>query len=267
MFVQKPGRARPNVANPRAIFYISAARAAKASKVLAQSDAENAVEAKKDATVAMDRPVAEIITAHCKPLVQDELYDNPASDPVCPCKTCLAFPPATRPAHCRCSGCLPEVSDELYAPLPKEKKAPNEIPQSQRLTKPMKAAGIIQLQEFRLSIWFEGSDLTQGLTPLEEFLPDVIMQELMDRFSLVKTVADVTRFVKNLSGMAGHHEELYALLVELKPMFAQMKKDKAAEKAAEKLGEQAVASSSSLPSGPNESPNTSSIATIDPRVA
>ncbi|KAJ7736490.1 hypothetical protein B0H16DRAFT_1466675 [Mycena metata] len=216
MFVQKPGRARPNVANPRAIFYISAARAAKASKVLAQSDAENAVEAKKDATVAMDRPVAEIITAHCKPLVQDELYDNPASDPVCPCKTCLAFPPATRPAHCRCSGCLPEVSDELYAPLPKEKKAPNEIPQSQRLTKPMKAAGIIQLQEFRLSIWFEGSDLTQGLTPLEEFLPDVIMQELMDRFSLVKTVADVTRVVKNLSGMAGHHEELYALLVELK---------------------------------------------------
>ncbi|KAJ7882639.1 P-loop containing nucleoside triphosphate hydrolase protein, partial [Mycena olivaceomarginata] len=34
MFVQKPGRARPGIPNPRAIFYISATRHAKALKIL-----------------------------------------------------------------------------------------------------------------------------------------------------------------------------------------------------------------------------------------
>ncbi|KAJ7921903.1 hypothetical protein B0H13DRAFT_1866326 [Mycena leptocephala] len=53
MFVQKPGRARPNVSNPRAIFYISGLRTAKALKIVSQSDAENAADAKKDGTVAM----------------------------------------------------------------------------------------------------------------------------------------------------------------------------------------------------------------------
>ncbi|KAJ7686991.1 P-loop containing nucleoside triphosphate hydrolase protein [Mycena rosella] len=80
MFVQKPGRARPNVTNPRAIFYISATRQAKALKIISQSDAENAADAKKEGTVAMERPVAQIISARCKPFVQDELYDNPVTD-------------------------------------------------------------------------------------------------------------------------------------------------------------------------------------------
>ncbi|KAJ6556881.1 P-loop containing nucleoside triphosphate hydrolase protein [Mycena sp. CBHHK59/15] len=122
MFVQKPGRARPNVDDPRAIFYISTMHQAKALTVLAQSDAENAADAKKDGTVAMDRPVAQIIAAHCKPFIQDELYDNPEADSPCVCKSCLAHSPATRPAVCRCSGCLPEISAELYGPPPKQKK-------------------------------------------------------------------------------------------------------------------------------------------------
>ncbi|KAJ7325495.1 P-loop containing nucleoside triphosphate hydrolase protein [Mycena albidolilacea] len=106
MFVQKPGRARPNVTNPRAIFYISALRKAKAIKIVSQSDAENAVDAKKDGAVAMDRAVAEIITAHCKPLVQDKLFANPVTDTTCTCHTCAASPPTPRPSICRCSGCL-----------------------------------------------------------------------------------------------------------------------------------------------------------------
>ncbi|KAJ7911156.1 P-loop containing nucleoside triphosphate hydrolase protein, partial [Mycena leptocephala] len=110
MFVQKPGRARPNVSNPRAIFYISGLRTAKALKIVSQSDAENAADAKKDGTVAMDRPVAEIIAARCKPFVQDRLYGNPTTDVPCTCHTCTKFPPAPRPADCRCSNCLPEDS-------------------------------------------------------------------------------------------------------------------------------------------------------------
>ncbi|KAJ7104700.1 P-loop containing nucleoside triphosphate hydrolase protein, partial [Mycena epipterygia] len=108
MFVQKPGRARPNATNPRAIFYISALRMAKAVKIASQSDAENAADAKKDGSVAMDRPVAEIISGRCKPFIQDQLYENPITEPPCLCHTCTACPPTPRPAVCRCSDCLPE---------------------------------------------------------------------------------------------------------------------------------------------------------------
>ncbi|KAJ7754625.1 P-loop containing nucleoside triphosphate hydrolase protein [Mycena maculata] len=72
MFVQMLGRARPNVTNPRAIFYVS--RTAKALKIVSQSDAENAADAKKDGAVAMDRPVAEIIAAPCKAAIQNYEY-------------------------------------------------------------------------------------------------------------------------------------------------------------------------------------------------
>ncbi|KAJ7864713.1 hypothetical protein B0H13DRAFT_2353487 [Mycena leptocephala] len=141
MFVQKPGRARPNVSNPRAIFYISGLRTAKALKIVSQSDAENAADAKKDGTVAMGRPVAEIIAGRCKPFVQDRLYGNPTTDVPCTCHTCTKFPPAPRPADCRCSDCLPEDSAE-----------------AQRLTKPMKEVGTARLEEFRLAVWFEAPD-------------------------------------------------------------------------------------------------------------
>ncbi|KAJ7242324.1 P-loop containing nucleoside triphosphate hydrolase protein [Mycena rebaudengoi] len=226
MFVQKPGRARPNVADPRAIFYISALRTAKAAKIISQSDAENAADVKKDGSVAMDREVAEIICATCKARIQDDLYDNPDCDPPCNCRTCTASPLTPRPLLCRCSGCSPEVSDELYLPQPKPKKPPSDIPASQRLTKIMKAAGTTRLEEFRLSIWFEGSDRTMGLIPLTEFLPDIMIKLILDRFARFQTLQALSDLVKDVAGMMHHHERLYDVILELKTLFAQMKKKK-----------------------------------------
>jgi hypothetical protein len=183
MFVQKPGRARPGVSNPRAIFYISALRRAKAVKIVSQSDAQNAAHAKKDGAVAMDRAVAEIITSRCKPAIQDQLYGNPATDPSCPCGTCVANPPTPRPAHCRCSDCLPETSSEVYTPLPKAKRAASDIPQAQRLTKEMKTAGTICLEEFRLQVWSNTSDPGMDFTPLADFLPDVTIRFILNNFA------------------------------------------------------------------------------------
>lgn len=228
MFVQKPGRARPGISNPRAIFYISAIRRAKALKIVSQSDAENAVDAKKDGAVAMDRSVAEIISARCKPFIQDQLYGNPATDSPCLCHTCRAAPPIPRPIHCRCSGCLPEVSEEVYMPAPKQKKAPSDIPQGQRLTKEMKQVGTSRLEEFRLSIWFEASDVDTGLIPITEFLPDVTIKFILDNFARYKSLGDLSKTVENIAGMVDHHEKLYEVINELRPIFMQMKKDKAA---------------------------------------
>ncbi|KAJ7692044.1 hypothetical protein B0H17DRAFT_1133313 [Mycena rosella] len=171
-------------------------------------DAENTADAKKEGTVAMDRPVAQIIAARCKPFIQDELYDNPEADSPCICQSCLAHPPATRPAVCRCSGCLPEISAELYVPPPKQKKVPSDIPRSQRLTKPMKAAGTTRLEAFRLMIWFEASDRAMGLTPLTEFLPDVMIKHILDNFARYKQLADISDTVRGVAGMVDQDEQL-----------------------------------------------------------
>ncbi|KAJ7785594.1 P-loop containing nucleoside triphosphate hydrolase protein [Mycena olivaceomarginata] len=237
MFVQKPRRARPNVTNPRAIFYISA------------------LHAKKDGAVAMDRTVAEIITAHCKPLVQDKLFANPVADT---------------------AGCLPEQSPEVYVPKPREQRPRSDIPQAQRLTKVMKEVGMARLEEFRLAVWFEASDLTAGLTPLAEFLPDIVIQLILDRFARLQTVEDVADVVKNIVGMQGQHLALFIVVVELRGTFLQMKRDKAA---AAKTAKALQASSSSLSTsgtissiGPSimslsSITNSPSMTAIEPRVA
>ncbi|KAJ6623822.1 hypothetical protein B0H10DRAFT_2213188 [Mycena sp. CBHHK59/15] len=195
--------------------------------LLLVSDAENTADAKKDGAVAMDRSVAEILCAKCKVLVQDELYDNPELDEPCLCKTCVAHPPMVRLVQCRCSGCSPEVSTEVYTPPPKQKKAASDIPQSQRLTKAMKEVGTLRLEEFRLQIWFDASDVYMGMTPLAEFLPDIIIKSILDNFARYKTVADLSAVVGKTAGMVGHHIDLLGVLEELKVTFARMKKDKA----------------------------------------
>ncbi|KAJ7328427.1 P-loop containing nucleoside triphosphate hydrolase protein [Mycena albidolilacea] len=198
MFVQKPGRARPGIPNPRAIFYISATRHAKALKILSQSDAENTADAKKDGVVAMDRPVADILAARCKPAIQDQLYANPVTDPECLCQTCHANPPTPRPTQCRCSGCLPETSSEVYTPSPKITKAVSNIPQGQRLTKDMKLVGTSRLKQFRVLVWSEAVDQSMALTPLADFLPDVTIKFILDNFAQFKSAADLLTVVQNI---------------------------------------------------------------------
>ncbi|KAJ7708138.1 P-loop containing nucleoside triphosphate hydrolase protein, partial [Mycena rosella] len=106
MYVQKSGRARLGIQNPRAIFYISSNHMELAAKIVQQSDVENDADAKKagSSVTRMSRPTAEILTAKCKPVEQDHQFDNPPSNSPCLCKTCTANPLAPRPAHCLCSG-------------------------------------------------------------------------------------------------------------------------------------------------------------------
>ncbi|KAK7024123.1 ATP-dependent DNA helicase Q1 [Favolaschia claudopus] len=228
MYVQKPGRARPCVQNPRAIFYISRTRMILAARIVSQTDAENDADAKKagSSVPRMSRAVAEVLTAECKPVEQDRQFDNPETDSPCPCQTCTASPPTPRPEHCLCSGCLKETAtQELYTPRPKPKKQTNsDIPQGKRLTKVMKEAGRTRLEEFRMSVWLEASDRSLGLTPLSEFLPDTIITQLLDRFATIQDEQDLEPFVGRLVGLIGYKAALFEVLVALRVTFAKMKK-------------------------------------------
>ncbi|KAJ7679571.1 hypothetical protein B0H17DRAFT_1139111 [Mycena rosella] len=214
MYVQKPGRARPGIQNPRAIFYISSNHMELAAKIVQQSDVENDADAKKagSSVTRMSRPTAEILTAKCKPVEQDHHFDNPSSNSPCLCKTCTANPLAPRPAHCLCSGCTPETSShELYQPPPKKKQVASDIPAGKRLTKVMKEAGRSRLEDFRVTVWLEASDRTMGLTPLAEFLPDIIITQLLDRFAKISTMAHLSPFISQIVGLEGYHTQLLIL--------------------------------------------------------
>ncbi|KAJ7930250.1 P-loop containing nucleoside triphosphate hydrolase protein [Mycena leptocephala] len=230
MYVQKPGRARPTVKSPRAIFYISANRMETAAKIVERTDAENELDARKAAGAKksvpqMSRSVAEILLAPCKPAEQDREFCNPPSDTACLCATCTSSP-AARPAHFLCSGCTPETASqtELYQPAPKAKKAVSDIPQNQRLTKIMKAAGTSRLEDFRFSIWSEASDRTMGLTPLTDFLPDIVIKQILDPFAKIKCFGDLVPFVDGLRGMAGYHCRLLEVILELRETFHDLRR-------------------------------------------
>ncbi|KAJ7430966.1 P-loop containing nucleoside triphosphate hydrolase protein [Mycena galericulata] len=231
MCVQKPGRLRPGAQNPRAIFYLGRIRMDLAAKIVQQTDAENDMDAKKagSSVPRMSRPTAEFLTAKCKSAEQDRQFDNPSSDSPCPCKTCSESPLPQHPNQCRCSGCIPEPpSNEMYEPPPKKKKAPSEIPQGKRLTKIMKEVGRTRLEEFRFSVWLEASDRSMGLIPLSEFLPDIIISHLLDRFPKITTVAELAPFISGIRGLAGYHVQLFEVLVELTSTFSELKKSKGA---------------------------------------
>ncbi|KAJ7767927.1 P-loop containing nucleoside triphosphate hydrolase protein [Mycena maculata] len=202
-----------------------------AAKIVRQTDAENEADAKKAGTSGprMSRSTAEVLTAKCKPAEQDHQFDNPPSDSPCPCKTCTASPPTPRPELCRCSDCTPEPrSHEHYKPPAKKKKAPSDIPAGKRLTKIMKESGRSRLEEFRLFVWSEASDRNMGLIPLAEFLPDVVITQLLDRFAKIETATDLTPFISSIAGLAGYHGQLFEVLVELGKEFKKMKSLKGA---------------------------------------
>ncbi|KAJ7735334.1 P-loop containing nucleoside triphosphate hydrolase protein [Mycena metata] len=240
MYVQKPGRARPTATNPRGIFYISAARMQVAQKIVAQTDAENEEDAKKAARGSksvprMPRAVAEIITAPCKPAEQDRQYGNPVEDSPCPCRTCVASPPAPLPELCNCSGCLSETnSTELYQPPAKKPPTPSDIPKGQRLTKIEKQIGSTRLESFRLAMWMEACDREMALTPLTDFLPDIVIKRLLDCFAKLLALDDLQPYISGLKGLQEHHNGLLGIIVELRGTFKELKKANAAAKKAEK---------------------------------
>ncbi|KAJ7224049.1 P-loop containing nucleoside triphosphate hydrolase protein [Mycena pura] len=261
MYVQKPGRARPCVQDPHAIFYISSNGMDLAAKIIGQTDAETMQMRKKwgvilsylaqairllapshgkppnsgctmashgESVPRMTCATAEILTVECKPTEQDRQFNNPPLDSCCPCKACTESPPAPWPELCRCSGCmLKTASHELYVLLPPKKKAASDIPQGKRLTKIMKEVGRTRRtrpKEDRLSVWMEAPDHSTGLTPLAEFLPNIIISQILDCFAKIEVVSELSPFISQLTGMEGYHEVLFEILVGLREKFKKMKK-------------------------------------------
>ena len=130
----------------------------------------------------IDPGLARVITLKCPPSAIDDEYNNPAEDPKCgpECTTCAQIVPILTPEKpCDCSGCIPERdvhSSTTTNPAVKKKILPLNL----RVTKDMRPVGLTILKRFRQDLWLEADENTTGMLPLETYLPDSVMEKILD---------------------------------------------------------------------------------------
>ncbi|KII90823.1 hypothetical protein PLICRDRAFT_547294 [Plicaturopsis crispa FD-325 SS-3] len=263
-YVQKIGRVgrdRRLVSGARGIVYVGANAAENARKVVEERK-ENASEGKPQSTTGMDLSIAEMLLAECKVNEQNRQYDNPKNDVPCSCASCRENPPPPPPLRCSCSGCVPEeeaiVAETSSAPTGKRKRRAktksNSIPQHKRVTRTMRAHGVERLEKFRRTVWMSADERKTGWFPPDAFLPDDVIEVILNVFVLLKTPQDVADLVRDNSLLDGHHTKLFDVIVELRADFAQIRIDAAAASKAKKIAKAAAAAAAAAAVGSQASP-------------
>lgn len=135
----------------------------------------------------MDPGLAHIITATCIPSAIDIEFNNPPTDKPCSfhCTSCTQNPPLQPRDPCDCSGCMPEDDGEGSAACEKTRKKLR--PLNIRLTKKMKEVGAERLRVFRRELWKRADDATAGMIPLNTYLPESIINALLDNMETLLT--------------------------------------------------------------------------------
>jgi hypothetical protein len=194
------GRDRTRVKSPRVIVYIPVNKMAAAQEfVRAQSLPQlTATTSKKgiskrrkppgidnnSAVSDIDPGLSRVVTSSCPPSAIDNEYNNPTEDVKCgpECTTCAQIPPLfARKKTCDCSGCAPEdvaqsMGSSTTIPAIKKKTLPLNI----RVTKDMRPVGQTILKQFRQTLWLEADESTTGMLPPEAYLPDSVMEQILD---------------------------------------------------------------------------------------
>ena len=128
----------------------------------------------------IDESLRAVINAPCHVSEIDAQYDNQTTYPPCSpaCSTCASRPPLAPQTPCTCSGCIPE-SQTMSSATP---KVPPRKPLSLsiRVTREMREFAVERLREFRRSCWLDADELTTGMIPIESYLPDPLIETLID---------------------------------------------------------------------------------------
>ena len=197
------GRDKQRVKSPRVIIYIPNHKMATLKDLVAESDRQglgdvvnhNRRQKKSHPTrwrqtkqagdtEIVDESLARVVTAKCPVKAIDEEYDNPTFDAPCSddCTTCSKSLEA-RPTSddCRCSGCQPEIA-VTPGTATQSKQRKKAVPLNIRVTKAMRVVGMGLLYALRDDLWEDADELTAGMVPLESFLPDSVMEDILDGF-------------------------------------------------------------------------------------
>ena len=91
-----------------------------------------------------------------------------------------------------------------------------------RLTDEMRRLGEKKLTEFCWALWDQTRDISLEYSPPSAFLPDPIIRQILDGFSLIRNINDVASFVQSVKALNGHQEALFMVLTSLRETFSKM---------------------------------------------
>ncbi len=220
---------------------------------------------RRDQANEVDSSTARLILAECKVAEIDRLYDNPSEELPCMCQTCKEHPRPTRPEHCNCSGCRRpgcDIADITEAARTDSEDSPIEVASSEsndglaqvlegrdapptgsrscrtrtgltrkppRITQDMRKYARKELRKFRLWVYDGADDRLQALDTPECFLPDVLIDVLIDDLHALVDIHSLQCTTVNYERLQGHYVDLLKTIEQIRQEFTAMRE--AAKKA------------------------------------
>lgn len=118
------------------------------------------------------------------------------------------------------------MAQEDFQPSVQSLKNKSSVKKNERMTRSMRVIGRKRLEKLRWEIYFD-EDLSKTAIFLPEvFLPNEVIEDILDRFSLITDVTDLDPIILTYPYAEPHREEFYATVVKLRGLFAQTRKRK-----------------------------------------
>jgi hypothetical protein len=131
-------------------------------------------------------------------------------------RTCASQPPPPPPrTRCECSKCQPELKPK---PKPKPNRKPKEphkevgavAPEDMPLTDEMRKIGVKEIVAFRYRLWDEAGEQSYTLLATDMFIPDGLIDNILDQFPTMKTINDIQCLIEQHTHSAKHVSELFS---------------------------------------------------------
>lgn len=215
------------ISNPRGIVYTTPAILKVAEQVMTIAE-YNKVDSSKSPTPLTDISWPTMLIAKCKSEGQHKLYNKGINYIACLCKLCILLSPPLINNNCNCSRCILEnIPAILKSPLP-----PTDL--SQILTKDhistsTQAHSVATLTKFHKDVWC--TDKSNLLLHPEVYLSDHLMKEILDKFSLLKSLKAVAEILVPYKCLKNEEHALFDILTTLQADFNNPAVEKKAETA------------------------------------
>jgi hypothetical protein len=96
------------------------------------------------------------------------------------------------------------------------------VPVDMPLTDEMHKVGVKEIIAFRYRLWDEAGKQSYTLLAPDVFIPDGLINNILDKFLTIKTINDIQRLVEQHTHVAKHSTELFGIIETLHVKFLSM---------------------------------------------
>jgi hypothetical protein len=90
------------------------------------------------------------------------------------------------------------------------------------LTDEMRKIGVKKIIAFRYRLWDEAGEYGCTLLAPDVFVPDGLINNILDRFPTIKTIDDIQHIIEGHTHVAKHTSELFSIIGTLRVKFLDM---------------------------------------------